>query len=121
MTTKIKKSDLAKAYVKVIELELSYYQEQKVHYERIKENPLYSASFALFETERRLKAIELTLLQLSKGQEPKKLEFLKLKYFDKKLIDLAIQQALFIEQATFYRWRQEIIGLVAYRLGIELN
>lgn len=112
------KEKLSNAYSKVIELELSCYDEIKRDYEILKQHQLFESSFALLETERRIHAIEVTIKELEKSTDPRKLEFLRLKYFEGNKTDVEIQEQLFIEQATFYRWRKEVINRVAVRLGL---
>lgn len=113
-----KKQGLAKAYCKMIELELSHYTLLKSQFNQWMANPLLVDSLSLIELERRLKAIEWTLESLEQCQDPRKRIFVQLKYFEGKKTDLEIQQQLFIEQATFYRWRLEVIHRIAQQLGL---
>lgn len=71
----------------------------------------------IIELSRRVKAIQFALQMLKNAPEPKKCELLEKKYFERQLTDRGIMQALNIEQATFYRWRREIIQLIAMKLG----
>lgn len=131
-----------RTYSQLIELELYHYKDTKLELEDYKldledlqartesigrntiANPTQArairvlTSIAIRETERRIAAIEYAIKVLSLSSEPRKLKLLEMKYFEKTYNDLAIQQELFIEQATFYRWRKEIIQLVAERLGM---
>ena len=134
----------ATMYTKLIETELYHYEQTKKEFEIYKEelfdlsersngvksgrvaNPTQAkalssiASLALKEMERRMNAIEYAIKVLSVGPEPRKLEFLEKKYLRRTHSDTALMQLLAIEQATFYRWKKEIIGLVAERLGLQL-
>lgn len=78
------------------------------------------SSYSIREMERRVDAIEYAINVLESCPEPRKLELLKMKYFERKYIDRGIWQELNIEQATFYRWRKEIIRLIADRLGYKV-
>ncbi len=75
------------------------------------------SSKALLEAERRTKAISEVIKMLEVCSEPNKLKLLKYKYFEKKYTDMGIWSELNIGQATFYRWRKEIIEMIAQRLG----
>lgn len=76
-----------------------------------------ATSKAILEAERRTKAIADVLKMLEACNEPNKLKLLKLKYFENKYTDMGIQDELNIGRATFYRWRKEIIEMIAHRLG----
>ena len=75
------------------------------------------SSKALLEAERRTNAITDIIKLLEQSDEPNKLKLLKYKYFEKKYTDMGIWSELNIGQATFYRWRKEIIQMIADRLG----
>jgi RinA family phage transcriptional activator len=131
----------------LIELELSYYHQTKKELEdyrsevvelsgrrmdRVAEGghvyrPTESraltliTSIAIKEMERRVAAIDYVLDLLKQSSEPRKLKLIELKYFRNSYSDLAIQRELHIEQATFYRWKKEVIQLIAMRLGMEIS
>lgn len=75
------------------------------------------SSKALLEAERRTKAISEVIKMLEACNEPNKLKLLKYKYFEKKYTDMGIWSELNIGKATYYRWRNEIIEMIANRLG----
>lgn len=74
----------------------------------------------LAECRRRVRAIDASIEILKQGSESKKYELVKLKYFDKRLTDYGIIKELYISRRTFYRWRREIIELIAYQLGCRV-
>jgi RinA family phage transcriptional activator len=74
------------------------------------------SSLQIAEMKKRIEAIEYVMSILPKN----KLELLEEKYFKKQLTDYGIMQKLNIEQATFYRYRREIIQLIADRLGWQI-
>ncbi|MDW5300743.1 MAG: hypothetical protein SA378_11515 [Sedimentibacter sp.] len=73
------------------------------------------SSKAILECERRIKAIEKTLVILQ--QDETKLRMLQMKYFERKFTDTGIMNELHIGNNTFYRWRREIVKLVGSYLG----
>ena len=75
------------------------------------------SSKALMEAERRTNAITEILKLLEQCDEPNKLKLVKYKYFEKKYTDMGIWTELNIGQATFYRWRKEIVQMIADKLG----
>lgn len=75
------------------------------------------SSKALMEAERRINAISAVLNQLECMGEVDKIKLIKLKYFDRKHTDMGVWSELNIGQATFYRWRKELIELIALKLG----
>lgn len=132
-------------YTKFIETELYYFDATKREFENYKEE-LYEisarplgvkdsrvadptqtkallgvSSLVLKEMERRIRAVENVRALLAIGSEPRKLDFLELKYFKKKYSDTALMLHLGIEQATFYRWKKEILQLVAEGLGLNMK
>lgn len=109
---RVKKSEVNKANIRLIEVELYNYKQTKRELEKIKN----SASCAsIFEIERRTNAIEYALKVFE--NQPEKLRFIEAKYFERHLTDAGVMQALSIEQATFYRWKKEVIQIIADRLG----
>jgi len=73
----------------------------------------------LQEAERRIEAIEYALA-MTRRQDPARVELVKKKYFENKLTDEGIMEALHISRDTFYRWRRDFVSLVAERLGLEV-
>lgn len=71
----------------------------------------------ILELSRRVNAIQFAIDILQQAPEPRKYDLLRLKYFERRLTDSGIMRELSIEQATFYRWRREIIQLIASKLG----
>lgn len=71
----------------------------------------------ILELSRRVNAIQFAIDILTQAPEPRKYDLLRLKYFERRLTDSGIMRELSIEQATFYRWRREIIQLIANKLG----
>lgn len=138
--TKVKKN----AYKKLIELELSYYEQSKLDLEDYRMNIMelhekseniggsgisnqtqnkaieLLNSVSIRETERWIRNIEYAIKVIKLSPEPRKIELLEMKYLKMSHSDLAIQHALHIEQATFYRWKNEIIQIVADRQGYVL-
>ncbi len=137
------KHKVEKANFKLIEVELYNYHETRLLIENEKEDiidasPSVEASSksrpgkpteskavkmlsskALIEAERRINAIANVLNQLEAMGEQDKLKLIKLKYFDieKKYTDMGVWSELNIGQATYYRWRKEIVELIALKLG----
>lgn len=77
-------------------------------------------SLAYREMARRVEAIEYMLSLLRSSQDPDapaKLRLVEEKYFKRRLTDEGIAAELHISMSTFYRWRREVIGIVAERLG----
>jgi RinA family phage transcriptional activator len=137
--------NVQKANIKLIEAELRNYKETLKDIENMREeiiegstyqevsvqtgttgNSTYNkasrllSSRGLIEAEKRVEAIEYTIGVLKSCPEPKKLQLLKLKYFAREFTDYGIQIHLNIEKTTFYRWRKEILSIVADRLGWQI-
>jgi len=74
----------------------------------------------LIECKRRVQAIDSALQIVSISGESKKYEMIKMKYFDKKYTDYGIQKELPISRRTFYRWRKDVIELIAFNLGCRI-
>jgi len=74
----------------------------------------------LIESRRRIRAIDASIDIIKQGSEAKKYDLVKLKYFEKRLTDYGIIKELYISRRTFYRWRREIIELIAYQLGCRV-
>jgi RinA family phage transcriptional activator len=75
---------------------------------------------ALKELERRVEAIKYMIDFLEAQEEQGKIKFLRMKYFDNQFTDFGICQQLNISRPTYFRWREQIISLVAERLGFEV-
>jgi len=105
-------------------IEGSTYQEVSVQASpgNVTQSKVFKLNSAeIMEVTRRINAIEKAIEILRCGAEPRKLRLLEMKYFERNLTDRGIWQALFIEQATYYRWRKEIIKLIADRLGYKIQ
>ncbi|MGE5585734.1 MAG: hypothetical protein ACM309_09450 [Bacillota bacterium] len=77
-------------------------------------------SLAYREMARRVEAIEYMLSLLRSSQDPDakaKLMLVEEKYFKRRLTDQAIADELAVSMSTFYRWRREVIEMIAERLG----
>lgn len=77
-------------------------------------------SLAFREMARRVEAIEYMLSLLRSSQDPDapaKLRLVEEKYFKRRLTDEGIWNELHISMKTFYRWRREVIEIIAERLG----
>lgn len=134
-----------RANFKMIESELYCYHESKKELELMKEEILEGSQFqevavkssavgdttankairlvtsvSIRETERRVNAIEKAIEILQNGSEPRKLRLLEMKYFERRYTDSGIAQELYIDRSTFYRWRKEIIQLIASFLGCRV-
>jgi len=77
-------------------------------------------SLAFREMSRRVEAIDYMLSLLRSSQDPEapaKLRLVEEKYFKRRLTDEGIWNELHISMKTFYRWRREVIEIIAERLG----
>lgn len=134
---RLRYTTLEKANFKCIEFELYHYHQTKKTYDDYEDDIINGAgvsqeikgtqiskpteqkavklvsSLHLVEMKKRLDAIEYVMGILPES----KLGLLQEKYFNKRLTDYGIMQKLNIEQATFYRYRREIIQLIADRMG----
>lgn len=143
MVNKSSYADLKRANFRVIEQELYHYPERRKMLEEMRLDIIESGgqpevpidtgpgdptsrkaiklrtSVAIYETERRLKAIE-DVLKVTERIEPDKYKLVRLKYFEQKLTNQGIMAELNISATTFYRWRQEFIKEIADRLGWEV-
>lgn len=130
-----------KVNFKLIEAELYNYKSTKKELEDMKEDIINSSAYSevavqsspgnstqskaiqlmssavLREMERRISAIDNTISILERCPEPRKLRLMQMKYFESRFTDTGIWQELNIERATFYRWRREVISLIADKLG----
>lgn len=134
---RLRYSTIEKANFKLIENELSNFHYSKNLLEELKEEIINGKGIApeirgsgiskpteskamrllssihILEMQKRINAIESVLKELPSI----KLELIEEKYFKHTLTNFGIMQKLNIEQATYYRYRREIIELIADRLG----
>lgn len=72
-------------------------------------------------TNRRLRRMEETVNAIERvlARLPKeKMELVKLKYWDCRLSNRGVAEALHVSDATYYRWRNEIVTAVAIEMGL---
>lgn len=136
--------NIRRANFRMIEAELYCYEESKRQLELLREEIIESTpsqeisvksspgdptqtkaiklvnNREIIEMERRLKAIDKAIEILKTNNEPRKYELLKMKYFERKYTDIGICMELGISERTFYRWRREIIELIANFLGCRV-
>jgi len=136
--------NVKRANFKMIEAELYCYEESKRQLELLREEIIESTptqevnvktgpgdptqtkaiklvnSREIIEMERRLKAIDKAIEILKTSNEPRKYELLRMKYFERRYTDVGICMELGISERTFYRWRREIIELIANFLGCRV-
>ncbi len=136
--------NIKRANFKMIEAELYCYHESKKQLELLREeiiesipsqeisvksspgDPTQTKAIKLvnnreiIEMERRLKAIDKAIEILKTNNESRKYELLKMKYFERRYTDVGICMELGISERTFYRWRREIIELIANFLGCRV-
>lgn len=77
-------------------------------------------SASLREIRRRVDAIDYMLRALEASPEPGRLAMVRLRYWDNRYTDIGICDQLSIAPRTYYRWRREVLALVAERLGWEI-
>lgn len=130
-------STLEKVNFNLIESELYHYHHTKKMYKQLEDDIINGSGIApeirgtqiskptenkamklitnlqVIEMRKRLDAIEYVMQLLPEHL----LTLLQEKYFNKRLTNYGIMQQLNIEQATFYRYRREIIAMIAERLG----
>lgn len=138
-------SKLGKQNFKLIELELKNYQNSKKELKEIEDSIIYSSgngseirgteisditankaiklvsNVYMREIARRIEAVEYAIDVFKSTGQPKKVEFIKLKYFENKYNNYGVMMKLGIESSQFYRWRKELIELIAYRLGWRIE
>jgi RinA family phage transcriptional activator len=136
--------NIKRANFKMIEAELYCYHESKKQLELLREEIIESTpsqeisvksspgdptqtkaiklvnNREIIEMERRLKAIDKAIEILKTNNESRKYELLKMKYFERRYTDVGICMELGISERTFYRWRREIIELIANFLGCRV-
>jgi RinA family phage transcriptional activator len=122
---------------KVIEYELLHYHENKKIYQHHENEILHSSPLAqeirstdikkpteikalqllsnnhMVEMKRRLDAVEYALSHVDTIRQ----QLIAEKYFVMDLTDAGIMDKLHIERATYYRYRRDVIELIADRLG----
>lgn len=74
----------------------------------------------IVEIERRLSAIDKAIEIIKTSDEPRKIQLIEEKYFKRQLTHVGIQMKLGISRRTFYRWRREVIELIANFLGCRV-
>ncbi|MBR0576763.1 DUF1492 domain-containing protein [Proteiniclasticum sp. BAD-10] len=135
---------ISKAYYKYVEHELYNYINTKQEYEELREDIILSSpapgservQSSLLSDETSSKAIKLTastrlstmhkcicsietgIRIIKNDPEPRKYELLRMKYFDGKYTDIGIAQELNISRETYYRWKRQIVSLVAMYMGL---
>lgn len=136
--------NIKRANFKMIEAELYCYEESKRQLELLREEIIESTpsheisvktspgdptqtkviklvnNREIIEMERRLKAIDKAIEVLKTSNEPRKYQLLHMKYFERRYTDVGICMELGISERTFYRWRREIIELIANFLGCRV-
>lgn len=136
--------NIKRANFKMIEAELYCYHESKKQLELLREEIIESTpqqevsvksgpgdptqtkaiklvnNREIIEMERRLKAIDKAIEILKTNNESRKYELLKMKYFERRYTDVGICMELGISERSFYRWRREIIELIANFLGCRV-
>lgn len=136
--------NIKRANFKMIEAELYCYEESKKQLELLREEIIESTltqevnvktspgdptqtkaiklvnNREIIEMERRLKAIDKAIEILKTSNEPRKYKLLHMKYFERRYTDVGICMELEISERTFYRWRREIIELIANFLGCRV-
>lgn len=136
--------NIKRANFRMIEAELYCYEESKEQLELLRKEIIESTpsqeinvktgpgdptqtkvikllnSREIIEMERRLKAIDKAIEILKTSNEPKKYKLLHMKYFERRYTDVGICMELGISERTFYRWRREIIELIANFLGCRV-
>ena len=136
--------NIKRANFKMIEAELYCYHESKKQLELLREEIIESTpsqeisvksspgdptqtkaiklvnNREIIEMERRLKAIDKAIEILKTNNESRKYELLKMKYFERRYTDVGICMELGISERTFYRWRREVIELIANFLGCRV-
>jgi RinA family phage transcriptional activator len=74
-------------------------------------------STVIRESERRVRAISELIDVLRADEDPTKLRFIELKYFERRYTDYGLAQQLNIGIATLYRWQNHAVHFIAERLG----
>ena len=77
-------------------------------------------SATIAELRRRVAAIEYMLTVVKASPESARYEMLKLAYWDNRYTVEGICDQLKLSRATYYRWRREMLQLVAEKLGWEV-
>lgn len=72
----------------------------------------------LGQLERTIKGIETGIRVLKNDEEQNKLKLLQMKYFDCEYTDKRIAMELNISDKTYYRWKNQIIHLMAIFIGL---
>lgn len=139
------RSQVGKDNFRLIETELKNYRRSKLDLREIEETIIYGSttgseirgtdiskpteqkaikmysSAYIRELNRRIEAIEYGVNTFKASGNQKKVQFLELKYFDDRYNDFGVMMKLDINNGMFYRWRKEIVELIAIRLGWRLD
>ncbi len=65
-----------------------------------------------------VRAIDVGIKILKTCPEPGKYKLLEMKYFDCQYTDIRIAKELNISRETYFRWKRQIISLMAMHLGL---
>ena len=135
---------LNRTYYKYIENELYNYHNNKLELENFKDDIIQGSSYqsgdrvqtSTLSDETATKAVKLTssvrLNQLTRTirgietginilktqPEPYKYRLLEMKYFDCQYTDMKIAHELSISMETYYRWKRQIVNLIAINIGL---
>ena len=66
-----------------------------------------------------VRAIDVGIKILKTCPEPGKYKLLEMKYFDCQYTDIRIAKELNISRETYFRWKRQIISLMAMHLGLS--
>lgn len=137
------KGKIEKANFKLIETELRCFKDSKTYLEDLRRDIIEGAQLQgervqsssisdttsnkairlvsspeILEISKRINAIEDGLMIIAKHDL--KIRLLKMKYFEHKYTDRGIMEELNIGQNCFYKWRTEIITVIANKLGWKI-
>lgn len=140
-----KQSQVGKQNFKLIETELRNYRNSIRDLKEIEDSILYASgggseirgsglsdttsskaiklvsNVYLRELQRRVEAIQYGIDVFKATGNVKKYEFIKLKYFEGKLNNYGIMLKLDLDAGMLYRWRKELVELIANRLGWKVD
>lgn len=140
-----KQSQVGKQNFKLIETELRNYRNSIRDLREIEDSILYAggngneirgsgtsdptsskaiklvSNVYLRELQRRIEAIQYGIDVFKATGNEKKYEFIKLKYFEGRLNNYGIMVQLDLDAGMLYRWRKELVELIANRLGWKVN
>lgn len=140
----MKKRTTEQLHFRLIESELFNYKETKREFERMQSdiiegtahsdvtvqagigNPTEAKATKLLTSleyivlGNRIRAIEESLGIIKSCGEPNKYRLIEMKYFNRRYTDMGIWEELNIGKTTFYKWRGEVIHLIAGKLGYKV-